>query len=122
MQCLGRLGKLVPQPHSPFPSEEKSLQPGSSLLILSNAFLGDRLGKGKWSYSLFSMQFFLSVVVVKLFCRGSLSGLLSSPELFLFMNRCLIVDLCEDGGWCLLLCFGDIPVSLILISQIRDSV
>ena len=82
MQCLGRLGKLVTQPHSPFPSEEKSLQSGSSLLILSNAFLGDRLGKGKWSYSLFSVQFFLSVVVVvvRLFCQGSLSGLLSSPR------------------------------------------
>ena len=39
------------------------------------------------------------------------------------MNRCLTVDLCGDGGWCLLLHhFGDIPVSSNLISQIRDSV
>lgn len=83
MQCLGKLGKLATQPYSPFPSEEKSPQPRSSLLILSSAFPGDTLGKGKWSYSWFSVQFFLSVFVVvvgKLFCWSSLSGLLSSPR------------------------------------------
>ena len=104
-------GKAGPSPCTSFPGEGSSLYMGHSLLEPSSAGMGDGMTQAKWSCSSFPFCVVVLKFLVLLGCWNFLSGLQSSPGLFLLIDSCLIVQLCgqmEAGASYLLCHLGDI--------------
>lgn len=112
-----KAGEAGCSPRSIFPGEENSFRWRSSLLVLSNAGLGDGVMQAKWNS--FSLPFlFVGSFQELLHCVAEASSVASwaRSELFLFVHCCLIVVLCRVALWGFLFCpLGDAsPLTLFL--------
>lgn len=132
MQCLANLEKLVTHQHSISWGRELFLA-GKFLLGAEQCLLGECGDAGKLKLSFFPscviiLSFLCFVFVFCIPCVTTVSEADSRPlpEQFLFMDSCLIVDLCcRTGGWGLLyLHFGDMSptpsnfiISIFLVSK-----
>lgn len=94
--CQAVSGKTVCSLHSSYPRERNFFQLGSFLLVLGNASLGDGVMQTNGNYS--SSPF--CAVILKVFCYIVLLNFFQVdlkvlPELFLFINNSLLVNLCS---------------------------